>query len=81
MFTLSFAHDYSVSIHAPAGGATGRIAEIMGLSKFQSTLPRGERLIAKDKVIRELERERGLKLAQPHNFSNTPGRSPRGSVD
>ena len=25
------------------GGATGRIAEIMGLSKFQSTLPRGER--------------------------------------
>jgi len=40
----------SVSIHAPAGGATQRSASYRRLGLFQSTRPRGARLINRDNI-------------------------------
>ena len=41
---MSYFDKEAVSIHAPAWGATGKFKGISAEQKFQSTLPRGERL-------------------------------------
>ena len=42
----AYCEDWNISIHAPAKGATDATLEYVKTAKFQSTLPRRERLIA-----------------------------------
>ncbi len=71
----AFIHLLTVSIHAPARGATHILAENVAIDRFQSTHPHGVRLISLAWVLRNIlfqsTHPHGVRLRVQHEASST----------